>query len=61
MVREDAVLLIRRAPGVFLAGRWELPGGGIEPGELPEPRCDSFSPVSPARELRSRPRPVVRR
>ncbi|MEV6066856.1 NUDIX hydrolase [Nocardia sp. NPDC052001] len=34
--RDGAVLLIRRAPGVFLAGRWELPGGGIEPGERPE-------------------------
>ncbi|MEV0247053.1 NUDIX hydrolase [Nocardia sp. NPDC050712] len=34
--RAGAVLLLRRAPGVFLAGRWELPGGGIEPGEAPE-------------------------
>lgn len=34
--RDGAVLLLRRAPGVFLAGRWELPGGGIEPGEHPE-------------------------
>lgn len=34
--RDGAVLLIRRASGVFLAGRWELPGGGIEPGERPE-------------------------
>ncbi|WP_067695149.1 NUDIX domain-containing protein [Nocardia jejuensis] len=34
--RDGAVLLVRRAPGVFLAGRWELPGGGIEPGERPE-------------------------
>lgn len=34
--REGAILLLRRAPGVFLSGRWELPGGGIEPGEHPE-------------------------
>ncbi|MEV6278702.1 NUDIX hydrolase [Nocardia sp. NPDC051832] len=34
--RDGAVLLIRRAQGVFLAGRWELPGGGIEPGERAE-------------------------
>ncbi|MGX1809344.1 NUDIX domain-containing protein [Nocardia sp. NPDC055321] len=34
--RAGAVLLVRRAPGVFLAGRWELPGGGIEAGERPE-------------------------
>ncbi|WP_218028338.1 NUDIX domain-containing protein [Nocardia yamanashiensis] len=34
--RDGAILLIRRAPGVFLSGRWELPGGGVEPGELPE-------------------------
>ncbi|WP_040816259.1 NUDIX domain-containing protein [Nocardia concava] len=34
--REGAVLVIRRAPGVFLAGRWELPGGGVESGEHPE-------------------------
>ncbi|MEU8901699.1 NUDIX hydrolase [Nocardia sp. NPDC048505] len=34
--RAGAVLLVRRAPGVFLAGRWELPGGGIEPGERAE-------------------------
>ncbi|WP_330181405.1 NUDIX domain-containing protein [Nocardia sp. NBC_01503] len=34
--RNGTVLLLRRAPGVFLAGRWELPGGTIEPGEHPE-------------------------
>ncbi|WP_405485799.1 NUDIX domain-containing protein [Nocardia sp. NBC_00511] len=34
--RDGAILLIRRAPGVFLTGRWELPGGGVEPGEQPE-------------------------
>jgi 8-oxo-dGTP pyrophosphatase MutT (NUDIX family)/phosphohistidine phosphatase SixA len=31
--RDGAVLFIRRSPGVFLAGRWELPGGTVEPGE----------------------------
>ncbi|MGV9664395.1 NUDIX domain-containing protein [Nocardia niigatensis] len=34
--RDGTILLIRRAAGVFLAGRWELPGGGVEPGERPE-------------------------
>jgi 8-oxo-dGTP diphosphatase len=31
--RAGAVLYLRRSPGVFLAGRWELPGGTVEPGE----------------------------
>jgi 8-oxo-dGTP diphosphatase len=30
------VLVTRRPEGVHLAGRWELPGGKIEPGETPE-------------------------
>ncbi|WP_369639096.1 NUDIX domain-containing protein [Nocardia sp. JMUB6875] len=34
--RAGAVLVIRRARGFFLAGRWELPGGGVESGERPE-------------------------
>ena len=34
--RDGAVLFIRRGPGVFLAGRWELPGGTVEPGEAHE-------------------------
>jgi 8-oxo-dGTP diphosphatase len=33
IARGDRVLFLRRAPGVFLAGRWELPGGTAEPGE----------------------------
>jgi 8-oxo-dGTP diphosphatase len=33
IARGDAVLFLRRAPGVFLGGRWELPGGTVEPGE----------------------------
>ncbi|MCR6490329.1 NUDIX hydrolase [Amycolatopsis sp. OK19-0408] len=33
IVRDGRVLFLRRAPGVFLAGRWELPGGTVEPGE----------------------------
>ncbi|UOZ07297.1 NUDIX domain-containing protein [Amycolatopsis sp. WQ 127309] len=33
IARGDEVLFLRRAPGVFLAGRWELPGGTAEPGE----------------------------
>ncbi|WP_020657443.1 NUDIX hydrolase [Amycolatopsis benzoatilytica] len=34
--RDEKVLLIRRAPGTFLAGHWEFPGGTAEPGEAPE-------------------------
>jgi 8-oxo-dGTP diphosphatase len=30
------VLLARRKPGRHMGGRWELPGGKIEPGETPE-------------------------
>ncbi|MEK7388736.1 MAG: 16S rRNA (cytosine(1402)-N(4))-methyltransferase RsmH [Elusimicrobiota bacterium] len=35
MIRSGAVLLARRAPGRPHAGRWEFPGGRIEPGETP--------------------------
>src|SRR3569833_795371 len=31
IARGDRVLFLRRGPGVFLAGRWELPGGTAEP------------------------------
>jgi 8-oxo-dGTP diphosphatase len=34
--RDGAVLFIRREPGAFLGGRWELPGGTVEPGEAHE-------------------------
>jgi 8-oxo-dGTP diphosphatase len=34
--RAGAVLYLRRAPGVFRAGEWELPGGTVEPGEAHE-------------------------
>ena len=33
LTRDGRALFLRRAPGVFLAGRWELPGGTVEPGE----------------------------
>jgi 8-oxo-dGTP diphosphatase len=33
ITRDDTVLFIRRSPGAFLGGRWELPGGTVEPGE----------------------------
>lgn len=36
ITRDGRVLFLRRAPGVFLAGRWELPGGTVEPGEPSE-------------------------
>jgi 8-oxo-dGTP diphosphatase len=38
ITRDGRVLFIRREPGVFLGGRWELPGGTVEPGE-PSPRA----------------------
>lgn len=33
--RDGQVLLTRRAPGQPMAGRWEFPGGTVEPGETP--------------------------
>jgi 8-oxo-dGTP diphosphatase len=33
---EGRFLIGQRPPGVALAGRWEFPGGKIEPGETPE-------------------------
>jgi 8-oxo-dGTP diphosphatase len=36
-ILEDAgrILIARRGPGDPMAGRWELPGGKLEPGESP--------------------------
>ena len=34
--RDGQVLIARRGPGDPLAGKWEFPGGKIEPGETPE-------------------------
>ncbi len=36
MVRRGAVLAARRTSPPEAAGRWELPGGKVEPGEAPE-------------------------
>lgn len=33
MEREGRVLVVRRAPGQKLEGKWEFPGGKVEPGE----------------------------
>jgi 8-oxo-dGTP diphosphatase len=35
--RDSRILFLRRHPATFLGGRWELPGGTVEPGEQPEP------------------------
>ena len=34
--RDGKVLLAQRGPADRLAGKWEFPGGKIEPGETPE-------------------------
>jgi len=34
--RGDEILLLKRAEGTALAGQWFIPGGMVEPGELPE-------------------------
>ena len=31
--RDGLILLTRRGPGIHSAGRWEFPGGKLEPGE----------------------------
>jgi 8-oxo-dGTP diphosphatase len=36
IVRNNKVLIARRAPGENLEGKWEFPGGKIELGETPE-------------------------
>jgi 8-oxo-dGTP diphosphatase len=33
VVRDGRVLVVRRAPGQKLEGKWEFPGGKVEPGE----------------------------
>ena len=44
IIRDGTVFAAQRGPGKALAGKWEFPGGKIEPGETPE--------VSLARELK---------
>lgn len=34
--RDGRLLIARRRPGKHMAGKWEFPGGKIEPGESPE-------------------------
>ena len=36
IIRDGAVLAARRTAPVQAAGRWEFPGGKVEPGESPE-------------------------
>ncbi len=34
--QDGKVLIARRKPGKHMGGKWEFPGGKIEPGETPE-------------------------
>lgn len=36
MIRNNKVLIAQRAPFDKMAGKWEFPGGKVEPGETPE-------------------------
>lgn len=36
LVHEGKILIARRGGGDRLAGKWEFPGGTVEPGEAPE-------------------------
>lgn len=36
ILKENKILIAQRAPGENLAGKWEFPGGKIEPGETPQ-------------------------
>ncbi len=36
ILKSNRVLIAKRAPGENLAGKWEFPGGKIEPGETPQ-------------------------
>jgi len=36
MMRDGRVLIAKRKGGTSNAGRWEFPGGTVEPGETPE-------------------------
>ena len=34
--KDGRILIARRKSGDHMAGKWEFPGGNIEPGETPE-------------------------
>lgn len=36
ILKDNSVLIAQRAPGDKLAGKWEFPGGKIEPRETPQ-------------------------
>jgi len=36
LVKDGKILIAQRKLGDFLAGKWEFPGGKMEPGETPE-------------------------
>lgn len=36
ILKDNKVLIAQRAPGDKLAGKWEFPGGKMEPGDTPQ-------------------------
>ena len=36
ILKNSKVLIVQRAPGKNLAGKWEFSGGKTEPGETPQ-------------------------
>ena len=36
---DGRVLLLRRLPGKYMGGRWDIPGGTVEPGEATDAAC----------------------
>ncbi|NHA00510.1 NUDIX domain-containing protein [Nocardioides sp. W3-2-3] len=54
VLREGLVLCAQRGPGGSLAGRWEFPGGKVEPGEAPVAALEREIAEEPALRRRGR-------